>query len=397
MINLKPIPLCKDSEILVYSPSIKFFIDKIETEDYFSFTRQLHGFWDSIIAAFILEPSLRYLSKDVNYLSQLADVMHLAKSATIPLRYDSQIFLNALKFIVRLDKQSENLFFGVSDVAFYPQKIAPYSINSYPTFLPTHHLLPTSDPLKCYLMRCGDKQAVMKYFLPDNYIPFNGVIWRQYSFYGDLVKLFNKCKNLSVVIVGPEYFQNFGEFMKLPNYHHYKIHETKASLHREELFSSLMDYHKNRLDNRPAVWFFVAGLLGNWLVEKLHNRLNKSFLIDVGLALDPLFPKEKVTKRTHYNFFQNCPNDPVEREKVFKSYENLFINEDLGYRMEITDNGKVVFKTREISRWRCFLKTLKTRIEYTLVYKLKIYRLKKYSFVNYLIKFYWDIRRSRNK
>jgi len=112
---MNKILLSRDSVIEVYQPDIDFFINKIEKGENFSFTRQLHGFWDAIIGATILYPELRKLSKNKDYLLKLSEAMVTAKNAMIPLRYSPAVYYDVLHLIINLDRQPDNFFFGSAE------------------------------------------------------------------------------------------------------------------------------------------------------------------------------------------------------------------------------------------------------------------------------------------
>jgi hypothetical protein len=386
---MEKILLSQDSTIEVYNPSIKFFLDKIEAGEYFSFTRQLHGFWDTIIAAMILDKELRHIRKyDDDYLLRLSDAMIQAKHAMQPFRYDRQLYFDVLKNIINLDKADKNFFYGVSDIDFYSHDDPPYSVNSYASFFPSHRLLPTRDRLRCYRIRCGDRQEMIRFLLPEGYIPFNGIIWRKYGYSGQLHNFIDEIKKSHhLVVVGPAQFRQFDEFLKLPDYHHIEIHNTEAYKDRMQLVDLLTSYHRDHSGDRPVVYFIVAGTLGVWLVSRLHNHLEKTFLIDVGLAIDPLLPQDRITQRNQYHFFYTASR----RSKYWTDNKYFFVNKDLGHRIEIGHDGLVTFHMPSISRMKCYRLTLKTRIEYFIAYKLKLFNLKRFRLVNSLTRFYWKV------
>jgi hypothetical protein len=392
MIDVKRVALSRDSEIMVLQPEIGFFIEKIKQEEYFSFTRQLHGFWDAIISALILEKDLRSIEKyDDSYLLRLSEAMVRAKSDIMPLHYDKYLYFDVLKYIIHIDEMPGELYFGVSDVDFYPQEEPPYSTKSYAGFFPTHHLLPISDHLKCYKISCGDRQEIIRYFLPEGYTPFNGIIWRRYSYFGMLKELLEAVKSThAIVIIGPSQFREFGFLHGITDYHHIEIHNTDASYYREDLLAVINDYHADHYLKNPIIYFIVAGVLGVWLVSKLHHNLKRAFIIDIGLGLDPLLPKTKIKDRNPYHFLSTVSDHQKDKSET----GNFFINKDLGCRLKISPSGNVQFHMKEISSLKCRLLVLKTRFEFIMAYRVKTYRLKKYWIFDRLIRLYWSIVRS---
>jgi len=394
MNKIKFTPLCKGSGINVYNPDIEFFINKIEKDEYFSFTRQLHGFWDSVIGAFILEPVLRKIKKeDDAYLVQLGDAMVRAKSKRMPLKYDKDLYSDLLKFVSNINKIKGDFYYGVSDIDFYPHDPPPYSVNSYDSFFPFQNLLSIKSPLKCYKIRCGDRQEVMRYFLPDDYIPFDGIIWRKYGYHGQLQRFFEAFKDREIVLIGPPHHDGFAKVADLENYHHIEIHGTKACFERDIILDNIIQFDQKLEKKKPALYLIVAGNLGVWLTTRLHNKLEKAFIIDLGLALDPLYDKSNVTKRNPFHFFESSSENKESGRKNKTEYPNFFIHDDLGYKMQISQDGVVTFTMPSISRWHCFHRSMKSRFEYIYAYKLKTYKLKRFKLYNIMTDWYWRMSR----
>jgi hypothetical protein len=314
-----------------------------------------------------------------------------AKSDIMPLHYDKYLYFEVLKHIIHIDEMPGELYFGVSDVDFYPQEEPPYSTKSYACFFPSHHLLPTSDHLKCYKIRCGDRQEIIRYFLPEGYTSFNGIIWRRYSYFGMLKELLEAVKSThTIVIIGPSQFREFGSLHGLSDYHHIEIHNTDASYHRVELLAAINDYHADHYLKKPVIYFIVAGVLGGWMVSKLHHHLKRAYIIDIGLGLDPLLPKSKIRDRNPYHFLSTATDHQKDKSET----KNFFINKDLGCWLQITPSGNVQFHMKEISGLKCRLLVLKTRFEFIMAYRVKTYRLKKYWIFDRLIRLYWSFVRS---
>ena len=115
-------PLCLESDINVYRPPIEFFIEKIRKNEYFSFTRQMHGLWDAVIVAWILDPSLRAIQlENPAYLKRLSEKMSEAKLDIEGLYYQPSFYAELLEILGNLPPITEQFFFGVSDTYFFPQ------------------------------------------------------------------------------------------------------------------------------------------------------------------------------------------------------------------------------------------------------------------------------------
>lgn len=370
--TMKTIPLSKGSSLQMYNPPLDFFLEKIKAGTYFSFAKQLHGFWDDILAAMIVEPKLRKIQYHQDYLLRLSEVMVSVKNNRSSLRYTTDLYFDILQWILQLNSAPTNFYFGVSDVDFYPHDDPPYSVNSY---IPTYNnfkMLETNSPLKCREMRCGDRQLMIEHFLPKDYIPFNGTIWRKYGYNGLMEGFFGKVKQQHyIVIVGPQYFHNFGKLLELPYFHHIPIHGVAASEKKDELLETILQ-HNSTLKDKPVIYFFVAGVLSIWLISRLHHQLKKSFMIDVGQALDFVIPAQKMKVSTEFQLLG------FKKGKDFKTYKtaspNYFVEKKSGDRIEVTEQKEVVFLDAPRSHWRCRLSCLQTKLMYFIYHKTKIFK-----------------------
>jgi len=386
---MERITLSRDSDLEVYDPDIDFFLDKIQKNEYFSYTRQLHGFWDAIIGALILDPSLCKLSREEEWLKALSSVMVKAKNAMNPLRYSDEVYFDVLKMIVNLDQYPGNFYFGVSDVNFYSTKLPEHSAYDLVSGFPAFRLLPVHNKSRCFTPTYGDRQQIIRYFLPDNYVPVNGVIWRKYGFRGSLIRLFEKLKNLPVVIVGPAHYSSFGQVAKLDKFYHIPIHGTRASFSRFQILDSIKQLHQKISGKQSLTFLFVAGTLSCWFINQLHGKLDRTNLIDTGLALDTLFTNKDVKIRNQFHFIEAAESSPAAAGHN-KSGTSPGLEAKRG-KMMVNDAGVVTFEQSGINRFMCIFMTVKAKMEFFIAYKIKIYRIKKYKIVRKMVNYYWRI------
>jgi len=344
VLNLPKISLSQGSAIEVYQPTMDFFVEKIQKNDYFAFTRQLHGLWDSVIGAWILEENLRNIDlKDKNYLKKLSSAMSRGKQATEGLYYPPELYAELLEILQNLNQMPSNFFFGIGDTYFYPENEPPYHYNHYtlPHKCPFKYL-PTSDKLKYYKLRFGDRQEVMQYLLPPQQTFFDGLVWKRYAYYNQIQGFFEALREKQVIGIAPQHYQNFGEKMKLPDYEHITIHHSKASEHREGLLKQILELHqKKQKKGKPCVYFFVAGSLSVWLVYHLQKYIKDAFLIDVGQAFNYLYDAKEGL--LHREFGLSHQNDS--QRKTAKT-EKWYGTKDLGCKMEII-NDQVQFSFKD--------------------------------------------------
>ena len=381
-------PLSQDSNFLVYNPSIEFFLNKILMGEYCTFSRQLHGFWDAIIGAMILDPSLRKIETQKAYLKALSVKMVQAKSAMTMLRYDSEVYFDVLSMITSLDQWPDNFFFGVSDIDFYPEDEPPYSTQSFTSHFDLFHLLKTRSPLRCFPLKYGDRQIVMQQFLPPGFTPFNGIIWRKYGYHQLLLRFFDHIRHHRIVIIGPHTYYKLGRTLGLEHCQHIEIHPSKACEEKELLLKRIQRSHSEWKDKAPTVYFFVAGTLGTWLTSKLHGVLEHSFLLDVGLALDSLLDDSGIAKENPYHF-SGYGKETGKPEIRYKTSEpGYFKPGDPACYIQVKPGGVLNFHMRKTNHFTCHLKCIKTRLFYGLFNRLKVYKYSNWPIIRKLIRLY---------
>ena len=152
--------------------------------------------------------------------------------------------------------------------------------------------------------------------------------------------------------------------------------------------NTIYDFHEKNGGQEPVIYFIIAGTLGTWLVSKLHGQLSKSYLIDLGLALEPLFANEKTAASNPYSFAGFGKKDGQERRKYKTENKNYFIHKKLGYKIEVDTNKTIKFHTPPISRLVCEIKCFKTKMMYKVYNNLKGYRFANSAIVRSLIKLY---------
>ncbi len=377
-------PLSKESEVLVFNPTIDFFLDRIKTRSFFSYAKQNHGFWDVILGVMIVYPELRKIQNNDEYFMRFSHAMSEVLSSISTIYMEPKMYYDILKILNKMDEMPSNFFYGVSDLDFYPQSTPPHSVNSYiPTFS-TFKRLKTNCTLKCRDLRLGDRQQIIKNFLPKDFTPFNGILWRSYGFHGDLDQFFQKVKdNHQIIIVGPEYYKDFGKLLSIDNFHHIPIDQFGASAKREELLNRILEHNKS-IENQDAIYFFVASSLSLWLMSHLHTKMANSYLIDVGQALDFVLPSKKVKIVSE---FQLQGFEKGDKKKKYKTEESdYFFDDPNGDKIIVTEDKEVVFLDAKRNMIKCFISSFQVKFLYLIYYKIKIFKYTEYKFVHFAIK-----------
>ncbi len=336
MEDLTSSPLCQKSDIMVHRPSIKYFVDKINKNDYFSFTRQMHGLWDAVIAAWILKPELRNIRlADYDYIQKLALAMSESKKIIEGLYYEPGLYVEIIDILKNLEPTDSSFMFGVSDTYFYPESPPPFSSNSF--CLPDKclfKLLPTKDNLNYYKVRFGDRQKVMKLLIRENYPLFDAMIWKLYAYRNEIWTFFKSIENHPVVLIGPPHYQSFGSMAQLHNYHHIQIHGSNASENRVQTMDQIIRMHqKFEQMAKPPIYFFAAGSISVYWVYHLHKQLENKFLIDVGQAFNFLFDSNTALMHREFGY-----SDKVGKGRRIYNTKKLYGDRPFQSSLWIEDN-----------------------------------------------------------
>jgi len=277
--NIQKVPIAKGSGLMVYNPSIEYFIEKIAGRKYFSFVRFQVEFWCTARIAlqfmgyrgWAYPNSIDITPEFIKTWSQnMIRAWEEKQSYKRPWVFKSEIFEEQLNMIV--NPKPNNFKLAVSDRAWFFGKFPPPPGN-----------WPWSP-------------RMVKKMIPSGEIPFNAICWRRWGYFGEIQKFFNTFKDKRIVIVGPYYFDNFGEKLGLKNYTHIKISHTNASEYVYDYLEEIKKFHNSISPSDDVIYFFSGGSPGIWLIQQLHNKLHNAFMIDIGRAFDVYYFYDTIRK-----------------------------------------------------------------------------------------------------
>jgi hypothetical protein len=115
---------------------------------------------------------------------------------------------------------------------------------------------------------------------------FDGMCWKYWAATDELNKIINVANknDISIILLAPFYFNNFGEIFNVKKFHTYNLHESKASLFIDKYEKEIIELDKTIPGSK--IYLLQAGGPAMWLTCKLHNKLNNSYIFDIGRAID---------------------------------------------------------------------------------------------------------------
>ena len=276
MTSLPPkVPLYRGSKLQVYNPSLDYFIDRIKDRQHFSMIRFQIEYWRQVRIAlqYLGHKGWQYpssLQKDNDFLTKVGPAMLDAwvkeQSYGRPWKFTAEMFAEHIKCIV--SQKPDNFYLAVSDRAWY--------FDGWP---------PPPHPEWSHWA-----DGVIKGMIPNDETPWNSLMWRRWGHSGAIQKFFSELKDKTFCFVAPYYYKNFGEKLKLPNFHFIEIDYLEASLHLEKTKNQIIDKHAElRKSNEDVIYIVVGGSPGSWLVINLHGKLDNAFMIEIGRGLDPYY------------------------------------------------------------------------------------------------------------
>jgi len=282
-------PQHKTSEITTTFPKIKFFINNINKNRYFSIVKYSLEWWMMVHRGIIM---LGMSSDELTHSTFSSEEFIYNLSIKMKDKWEGQRGRRPWKFNIAVVCRLLRALFED-----YPDNML-FSASFGRRYLPKSGPLINPSPVRTSTMYQSVKQITglsRKTF-------FNVLIWRVWSGNGDIHKLITFAKNrekLKVVIVGPYFFYNFGYKLGISNFQHIEIHYTDAVLHIEETKKAIIKNHKKLIRNGDDVlYLFVGGSVAMWLILELHGILEKAFMIDIGRALDAYYLYDDIRKIT---------------------------------------------------------------------------------------------------
>ena len=101
---------------------------------------------------------------------------------------------------------------------------------------------------------------------------------------------------------------DFGERHGLPDTLHVPVSLTSAARERQQTVDQLLTLHQ-RFRGEPVVYLFQCGdAISSWIIGRLHGHLANAFLIDMGRALDLMYPEFSLPQEWINNFLMAVAN-----------------------------------------------------------------------------------------
>lgn len=274
MNNVTKMPLHEGTDYEILYPEFKFFIDKIENREHFSYVRFQLDAWSHLFKMVYLKlknptkPTDKEL--DVACKSVVEFWQRGVKSKTRMYHMQSGVVASTYKLL--LSKKPDNFYLAVSDRTYWEGKLPP-----------------PKDPIRVWPVR------LMRELLPE--APMYATCWRTWAQSGLIHKLFED-KERPIILVGPDYFANFGEKLGLKNFQFIQIHRNQAVFKVGKTIDQVTQARNRISKDKDVLILFCGGIAGCYVISALHGKLPNVFMLELGRNLNVYYHYDKIRKKT---------------------------------------------------------------------------------------------------
>ena len=129
-------------------------------------------------------------------------------------------------------------------------------------------------------------QEIIRSSISSKTIYYDALFWKDAVYDGSILSFIEELKGREVIVVGPDYIENFGEFSGLKKSYYIKVDGKKAAWQRDEILQAVTK-RVQALGEKGVICLFEAGgVTSSWLVSKLHKQFPNSFFIALGQVLN---------------------------------------------------------------------------------------------------------------
>lgn len=188
-----------------------------------------------------------------------------------------------------------------------------------------------------------ETRKVMSKMLNPDWQRLDGLFWKNSIVDGSFSKFVDFIRNRPVVIVGPEYVQNFSQFTQLKQARYVGVNSNKAAWDRSEILTDIIATIE-KFDQKGVICLIEAGgVTSSWLVAKLLEKLPEHVYLALGQALNIC----NVGKLEGINWFE------VERDQVLACIDEINPQWNILQNDFVPKSGYASLSDKE--RW-CFFK-----------------------------------------
>tara|TARA_R110002020_G_scaffold268819_3_gene484095 strand:- start:36640 stop:37482 length:843 start_codon:yes stop_codon:yes gene_type:complete len=254
-----------------HSSNFVYFLHKITNQEYFSFVKFNHGWWDKIVEYGVDSNVKRLDSRGMQKAARIYSTI-LQRGGWVT---TEDVIARCIYCLKHAHIFGDNFFIGVLHTGSIRSRETPATLNK----------------------KVRNKALYRKYISADAHI-YNGGLWKQMVKEKSFLYFVDLIRNKTVIIVGPKnpevgkgfnYLENFGNIFKVKNFHFIGIDNKAACKDFDKILSTLNDLAQN-IDDEKVI-LFKAGPLAAALISKLHGKLSKTYMIDMGHALDIIDPR----------------------------------------------------------------------------------------------------------
>ena len=266
------------TDIEVFLPPLKFFIEKLEKGEPFHFLRANHGILDLFIEAFSYKGNVQTKKLSALIGQRMYDVLikkitakHHRKKKSITAHGRSSSFEEKLQSFMKVffdhDSISEKIMIGVSvDVGLDTVwGRMPETIDGSPSNLQLN------------------REILLSMFFSRDDSYYHSGILKHYAVMGEIESFFTYLnrEEYTVVFLGPDYFKHFEKKLNLKKFVHISTPHKGAIDFYDSYIEEIQD-----LSSREKIFLFHASghIASAYLVEKIKDEKFSAF--DIGMSFD---------------------------------------------------------------------------------------------------------------
>lgn len=256
----------------VCSPPIDYWIDRLRSRSYFSYSKLCHAFWNMFVG--------------------------MKRQKKIFAKIHQEDFMEECTGMVSRIPSDGDYFQGISLGAANPD------------------LSSTEEMREAVRVNLHDKEL------------YHGLMWKKYCLSGAVKKFIYELRKENVIFVGLPHIANVPIVWGIENYELIIVNLIDATEKRHEILDIL------KTKENSVIIFQCGEMLSFWFINNLHGLKKNNFLIDMGRSLDLFCNMDNVGQDT-LKFFPNVAKPYWSRSEKnfhkFNAYERILIPCQSGY------------------------------------------------------------------
>lgn len=286
-------------DVRVLQPGVAFYLDRVRRNAPFAFLKRTHGFWDRVVDLMEILPDYPWIGTRRGLRRHHALERLLRRIA--PRRIE-----DPPRDVARLRLRDCRLSMQMIDELS--------SRSSFKTFWEGRFIHDLIDDISSPIEEEGFYESIAfsgfpgggargrhdvrllrhawRVIWPDGRLPHDALVWKVAVIDGGFREFLQALDGFSVVLIGPGHLGSFGRQVGWEEMRHVEIHPTAAIAEREAILERCrleLAQARGRRANVAAI--YQAGSLAVWLIRRLWPEFRDQFHLDLGMVLDPWYPR----------------------------------------------------------------------------------------------------------